>query len=127
PFPQGSDNLCIGRREAYALGRAGRALQGLVPSGAGREDRFAVRQEPHTGGFGAPSRAQAALGDRLAEGARQGEAVQVDSDRGPAELRLTRADAGVDVEHLRAVWVEPDAGHARALPDPERLDGIAGK
>ena len=34
---------------------------------------------------------------------------------------------GVDVEHLRAFWVEPDAGHARALPDPERLDGIAGK
>ena len=45
-----------------------------------------------------------------------------------ARRNLVRvAEPGVDVEHLRAIGIDADAGDARAFPDPERSDGGASK
>src|SRR6185503_871971 len=115
-----SDNLGIGRREAYALGCTIRPAVSLLARLGRRQHRFAVGQEADAGRLGTPTRAEAALRDRLAEGTGEREGVEVDPERGAAELGLAWTDARVEVEHLRAVRVEPNAGDAWAFLDAER-------
>ena len=64
-----------------------------------------------------------------AEGERDGEVVEVDADRRPAELGVVAAaEPGRDLDDVRpAAGAEPDLGVARPVLDPERGDGSPGR
>jgi translation initiation factor 2B subunit (eIF-2B alpha/beta/delta family) len=74
-----------------------------------------------------PPRPEATLRDALAERSSQHQGVRIDPEGGPAELGLARAEAGVHLEHLRAVRIDSNAAQARAFADAERLDSCVGK
>src|SRR5438093_4134068 len=138
------------RAEAYALGCAGRPLEGLGGAPADREHgpgavRAAVDPDPldprHRLGLleplrlafaveeadaraaPAPARFQAPGLDRLAKCRRECERVQVDPERGLAELRVVAAaDPSGELEHARTIRSDPQLDDRRAFADPDRLD-----
>src|SRR5204862_3309076 len=117
------------RAEAYALGCAGRPLEGLGRATADCQDRsrpvraavdpdpldaghglglleplrlaFAV-EEANAGAAGTPARLEPPGLDVLAERGREGEGVQIDPERGLTELRVVpAADARGELQHPR--------------------------
>src|SRR5439155_26604394 len=141
----------MGRAEAYALGRAGRPLEGVGEARAGGQDGAGpvgatvdpypfdagnglclldpdrlsgAVEEPDARAAGAPPRPQPPRGDRLAERGRERQSVEIDAECGLAELRVVAAaEPRGQLEHTWSVRADQKLRDRRPLPDPERRGG----
>ena len=102
---------------------AGRLLDALDRrERARRRDEEARRTAPPTGSSGVEHLSR----DLLAERAGEREPVQVDAERGLAELRVVpAAEPRSELDHLRALRADDDLRVRRAVLDPERCGRLA--
>ena len=115
--PEAVARPAVDAHPAHALDRLGllerRARPASSPSGATRK-RTQAPPDPRLGGAAARRASPSAADER--------EAVQVDAERGRAELRVVAAaQARGQLDHARPVRPDPDLRVGRPVRDPERL------